>query len=117
MPLSDIQLKAVKTRRVYNLTVEFIQLKSDTDMIFTNVGDVETANRLVHAMRVKLSRMRGQVRKLGKQLVDFKMRLKSISYEQDGNTSTITLTKTTPVAEVEVEIDNLLKELEINEPK
>lgn len=113
MPLTDKQRQIAQnkllTRRIKELTIAFIQMEADKEMQFTNKGNTKDATRLVQSMRVKLSRMRAEVRRRKLNLDNFMMRLKSYEYLEDKDITIITLTKTAPLAEIEHDVAELLK--------
>jgi len=121
MPLTDAQRKLAKekvlTRRIKELVIAFIKMDSNKEMQFPNKEGIDRARRLVSSMRVKLSRMRGEVRRRGLNLNDFKMILKDISYDPETNTSVITLTKTAPIADAERDVNDVFKNEGLNDVK
>lgn len=116
MPLTDKQRRIAQgkllTRRIKELTIAFIRMEADKEMQFTNKGSVGDAKKLVQSMRVKLSRMRTEVRRRKLDLESFMMRLKSYEYLETTDMTIITLTKTAPLAEIESDVIELIKGLD-----
>jgi hypothetical protein len=112
MPLSDKDKKIAKSKilssRIKKLVISFAKMEADKEMQFTNDGDIEIAKKLVQSMRVKLSRIRTELRKRKLFLASFTMRLKSLEYNIAKDTTTITLTKTAPISEIEKNINELI---------
>jgi len=118
MALSPAQQKDAKrkvlTKRIHTLTIKFILMDADMDMQFQFHGDIEDSKKFVQSMRVKLSRLRVMVKERKKQLPNFKMYVNSYNYNPENNITSIILTKKAPIAEIEKDIDNLWKELNLD---
>lgn len=111
MPLTKAQqiaaTKSVASNKITTLTIAFIRMDSDKNMVFTNVGNEINARKLVQCMRVRLSRMRVTIRHQGKKTKDFKMHLKSYVYDKISDETEITLTKLSPAAKIDPELTDL----------
>ncbi len=111
MPLTEKEQKNAKIKvlrkRISNLTIQFIRMEADQEMHFVNLGNEEKAKRFVQSMRVKLSRIRKELRARGMKIKSFRMRLKSIILQNDKETCKIILTKTAPIAVIEKELHKI----------
>lgn len=69
--MSTMQVKMIRDGRAYKALMEFARLPMGEKMIaLTDVGDGEA---FVQRMRVRMSRMRGKIKSIGKEIAQFRM--------------------------------------------
>lgn len=108
--LKDAAKKELLTKKITKLTVSFIKMEADKNMSFVNYGTVAEAQALVQCMRVKLSRMRAELKKVGKRSKSFKMNLQSYTFNELTNETEIVLTKLAPIIP-DSELNDILNDL------
>ncbi len=118
MPLTEKEKTKAKItvlrKKISQLTIQFIKMKAEQEMHFINLGNEADAKRFVQSLRVKLSRIRKELRARGMQIKSFKMRLKSITLQDDKESCLIILTKTAPIAVIEKEIHDIFEKEKTN---